>query len=75
MDTCPKYNRAMVPSFTNNEEFEELLQWISDTATDPTSGTPYPDAYTQVIWIPFFRLVQVKIFRSNRISSVNIVSK
>ena len=57
MDTCPKYNRAMVPSFTNNDELEELLQWISDTTTDPSSGTLYPDAYTRGIWIPY-RLFQ-----------------
>ena len=53
MDTCPKYNRAIVPSFTNNEELEELLQWISDTTIDPASGTMYPDAYTISIWIPY----------------------
>ena len=53
MDTCPKYNGAIVPSFTDKEELKELLQWISDTTTDPVSGTLYPDAYTQVIWICF----------------------
>ena len=53
MDTCPKYNRAMVPSFTNKEELEELLQWVADIAIDPASGAVYSDAYTPSIWIPF----------------------
>ena len=53
MDTCPKYNRARVPSFTDQEELEELLQWISDIAIDPASGTTYADAYTPAIWIPY----------------------
>ena len=53
METCPKYNRAMVTSFTNNEELKELLDWISDTTIDPASGTLYPDAHTPSIWIPF----------------------
>ena len=58
MDTCPKYNRAMVTTFTDKEELGELLQWISDTTTDPDSGTLYPDAFTPAIWVPY-RLVMV----------------
>ena len=53
MDTCPKYNRAMVPSFSDDEELEELLQWISDTTIDPVTGTLYPDALMESIWIPY----------------------
>ena len=56
MDTCPKFDRAVVPSFNDKEELEELLQWLSDTTIDPNSGTLYPDAYSQTIWIPY-RLV------------------
>ena len=53
MATCPKYNRAMVPSFTDKEEFEELIRWLYDTTTDPTTKTLYNEAYSISIWIPF----------------------
>ena len=53
MDTCPKYNGAIVPSFTDKEELEELLQWIFDTTMDPATGILFPDAFTPTIWIPF----------------------
>ena len=59
MDTCPKYSRSVVPSFTDKEELGELLQWISDTTTDPDSGTLYPDSFTPAIWVPY-RLVMVQ---------------
>ena len=57
MDTCPKYDRAMVTTFTDKEELEELMQWLFDLTIDPASGNLYPDAYTPLIWLPF-RLVQ-----------------
>ena len=53
MATCPKYNRAMVPSFIDKEEFEELIRWLYDTTTDPTTKTLYNEAYSISIWIPF----------------------
>ena len=56
MDTCPKYNRAMVSTFTDKEELEGLIQWLFDTTIDPASGNLYPDAFTPLIWLPF-RLV------------------
>ena len=43
----------MVPSFSDDEELEELLQWISDTTIDPVTGTLYPDALMESIWIPY----------------------
>ena len=53
MTTCPKYNRAMVPSFTDKEKVDELIHWIHDTTTDPITKTLYHEAYSLAIWIPF----------------------
>ena len=53
MATCPKYNRALVPSFTDQAEMEELIKWLFDTTTDPSTETFYPDAVSYSIWLPF----------------------
>ena len=35
MEMCPKYDRAMVPSFTNQEEYDKLIAWALITTSDP----------------------------------------
>ena len=53
MEMCPKYDRAMVPSFTNQEEYDELIAWALQTTTDPVTNELYPDAFCACLWIPF----------------------
>ena len=53
MATCPKYNRARVPSFSDQEEFEEVFTWVYNTTINPVTKTLYPDAFTQSLWLPF----------------------
>ena len=53
MATCPKYNRARVPSFSDQAEFEEVFTWVYNTTINPVTKTLYPDAFTQSLWLPF----------------------
>ena len=53
MATCPKYNRAVVPSYSNKAELDEMIQWLYDTTTDPITKTLYKDAFGISIWLPF----------------------
>ena len=43
MDKCWRYNRAQAPSYSNQEELDELLSWGNDATIDPISGKDYPD--------------------------------
>ena len=58
METCPKYNRAMAPSFTDQKELEDLVSWLYKTTTDPVSKATYPDVIGRAFWVPF-RLINV----------------
>ena len=52
MATCPKYNRAMVPFFTDKAELDQLMEWILNVRLDP-DNTPYPGLLGSTsIWIP-----------------------
>ena len=53
MEMCPKYNRAQVPSFTDQTEMEELISWALETTTDPDTNLIYPDGFSQSFWVPF----------------------
>ena len=53
MEMCPKYDRAMVPSFTNQEEYDKLIAWALKTTTDPVTNELYPDTFCACLWIPF----------------------
>ena len=53
METCPKYNRALAPSFTDQKELEDLISWLYKTTTDPNSKSHYPDVIGKAIWVPF----------------------
>ena len=53
MATCPKYNRAVVPSYSNKAELDEMIKWLYDTSTDPITKTLYKDAFGISIWLPF----------------------
>ena len=53
MEMCPKYNRAQVPSFTDQTEMEKLISWALETTTDPDTNLIYPDGFSQSFWVPF----------------------
>ena len=53
MATCPKYNKAVVPSYSNKAELDEMIKWLYDTSTDPITKTLYKDAFGISIWLPF----------------------
>ena len=53
MDKCWRYNRAQAPSYSNQEELEELLSWGQDATIDPISGKDYPDTYSGLFWMSF----------------------
>ena len=53
MDTCPKYNRAMVPSYTSLAGLEELQVWSYNITTDPVTRTIYEDGFSRAFWLPF----------------------
>ena len=53
MATCPKYNRARVPSFSDQAEFAEVFTWVYNTTINPVTKALYPDAFTQSLWLPF----------------------
>ena len=53
MEMCPKYNRAQVPSFTDQAEMEELISWALETTTDPDTNLLYPDGFSKSFWVPF----------------------
>ena len=53
MDTCPKYNRAMVPSYTSLAGLEELQVWSYNVTTDPVTRTIYEDGFSRAFWLPF----------------------
>ena len=53
MEMCPKYQRAIVPFFTTQEEMEELRSWLYKITTDPISGTNFPDVIGKPVWVPF----------------------
>ena len=53
MEMCPKYNRAQVPSFTDQTEMEELVGWALETTTNPDTNLIYPDGFSQSFWVPF----------------------
>ena len=53
MDTCPKYNRAMVPSYTSLAGLEELQVWSYNVTTDPVTKTIYEDGFSRAFWLPF----------------------
>ena len=52
MATCSKYRRAMAPTFKTQEELEELITWVYNTTTDPTTGNMYPDTLGRAFWLP-----------------------
>ena len=53
MDTCPKYNRAMVPSYSSLAGLEELQVWSYNITTDPVTRTIYEDGFSRAFWLPF----------------------
>ena len=53
MEKCWRYNRAQAPSYSNQEELEELLSWGQDATIDPISGKDYPDTYSGLFWMSF----------------------
>ena len=59
MEMCPKYERAIVPSFTTRAEMDNLITWLYETTTDPTSGTHYPDVIGKAIWLPFREVINI----------------
>ena len=63
MEMCPKYNRAQVPSFTDQTEMEELISWALETTTDPDTNLIYPDGFSQSFWVPF-RYKSMQQFRT-----------
>ena len=59
MDTCPKYNRAVVPSYTSLAGMEELQVWSYNITTDPVTKTIYEDAFSTSFWLPFRSVTDV----------------
>ena len=53
METCPKYNKAQVPSFSDQQKMEELVRWMYHTTTDADTDTLWPDTLGRAFWIPF----------------------
>ena len=53
METCPKYNNATVPFYTNLSQFEELIKWTEYISIDPVTKSLYPDAFGEHFWLPF----------------------
>ena len=53
METCPKYNRALAPTFNDQKELEELIKWTYNVTTDPITNTFYEDGFGRAIWLPF----------------------
>ena len=63
MATCPKYNRATVPYFTDMTSLDQLIGWLRDTTTDPVEKTLYPGVLSPTIWIPI-RCVTIIMYMS-----------
>ena len=59
MEMCPKYERAIVPSFTTKVEMDNLITWLYETTTDPISGTHYPDVIGKAMWLPFREVINI----------------
>ena len=59
MEMCPKYERAIVPSFTTKAEMDNLITWLYETTTDPISGTHYPDVIGKAMWLPFREVINI----------------
>ena len=53
METCPKYNGALAPSFVDQEELEELITWAYNVSADPITNTLYEDSLGRAFWLPF----------------------
>ena len=41
----------MAPTFTSQEELEELIRWVYNITTDPTTGNMYPDTLGRAFWL------------------------
>ena len=60
MDKCLMYSEARAPSYSTQEELDDLIRWAQASSMDPLTMAPYPTFPSYYFWVAY-RLLSIHL--------------